>query len=179
MAITTFGQIDWRIDNANSNLTFAIRWRQNSFRTGEFKIFSGDIICKTDNSFENAQIDFKVDAASLDLIASKLSSIVEDNEFLDSHQFPEITFKSTSVKKKHKNIYEVIGSLTIKGVTRDTKFILEDNGISDYDGCKYGALKVTGQINKSDFKIYGGKGMLGDLVIITAYLEMVKIEEQH
>jgi polyisoprenoid-binding protein YceI len=173
-----FCQAKWQIDNANSNLTFAIQWRQHSFRTGEFKVFSGDMKCKKDNSYEDAEIDFNVDATSLDLIASKLSNIVEDDQFLDSRHFPNISFKSSSVKKKHKNIYEIKGSLTIKGVSRDVVFLMEDKGVVEYEGIKYGALKVTGNLNKSDFKIFGGGEVLGNLVVVTGYFEIVKVNEK-
>jgi polyisoprenoid-binding protein YceI len=80
------------------------------------------------------------------------------------------------VKKGHKNMYEVKGNLTIKGVTHEVIFLMEDNGIIEYDGRKYGALKVTSQLKKSDFKIYGGGDRLGDIINITAYFETVKVE---
>jgi len=40
------------------------------------------------------------------------------------------------------------GNLTIKGVTHEAVFFMEDNGVIEYDKRKYGALKVTGQIEK-------------------------------
>jgi polyisoprenoid-binding protein YceI len=177
LSSVSFGQSTWRIDNAHSNVTFAIQWRQNSFRTGEFKIFSGDIVTKKADSYEEAEIEFKVEPTSIDLIASNLISMVQGEEYLNSQEFQEIVFKSTTFKKKHKKQYEVVGKLTIKGTTHETTFLMEDNGFIEYDGRKYGALKVTGQINKSDFKIYGGGDRLGDLILITGYFETVKVED--
>jgi polyisoprenoid-binding protein YceI len=102
--------------------------------------------------------------------------MVQGQEFLDVQNFSEILFVSTSVKKEHKNTFEIKGNLTIKGVTHEAKLQMEDNGVIEYEGRKYGALKVTGQVKKSDYKIYGGGDRLGDLINITAYFETVKVE---
>ncbi len=171
------GQNIWSIDNANSNVTFTITWRQHSFRTGEFKVFSGEIKLKEDNSFKDAEVNFRMDASSICLIANNLSDVVQDEEYLNTKEFPEITFNSSSIKKKHKNDYEVKGMLTIKGTSHEVVFIMTDYGIVNYEGRDYGALKVTGQINKSDFKIYGGGNLLGDIINITAYFETIKLVE--
>ena len=172
--IISNGQEKWQIDNATSNVTFAIQWMQNSYRTGEFKVFDGDIILKKEGVFDDASINFKMQATSIDLIASSLINLSQNEEFLDSKKYPEIEFKSTSVEKKHKNSFEVKGKLSIKGVTRDVDFVLENNGISEFDGQKIGALKVTGQFNRDDFMIYGGDKRLGNIINVTAYFETVK-----
>jgi polyisoprenoid-binding protein YceI len=176
LTCSIFSQVEWQIDNAHSNVTFAIQWRQNSFRTGEFKIFSGTIKAKNESNFEDANVNFSTEASSIDLIARNLSTMVEGQEYIDVQNFSEILFVSTSVKKEHKNTYNVKGNLTIKGVTHEVIFLMEDNGIIEYEGRKYGALKVTGQLKKSDFKIYGGGDRLGDIINITAYFETVKVE---
>ncbi len=173
---SVFSQVEWQIDNAHSNVTFAIQWRQNSFRTGEFKIFSGTIKSKSENNFEDATVNFSAEASSIDLIARNLSIMVQGQEYLDVQNFSDILFVSKSVKKEHKNNYSVKGNLTIKGVTHEVMFLMEDNGIIEYDGRKYGALKVTSQLKKSDFKIYGGGDRLGEIINITAYFEIVKVE---
>jgi len=175
LVINIFSQNTWRIDNANSNVTFAIDWMQNSHRTGEFKIFEGDIIIPTDNTFDNAKVDFSIEASSIDLIASNLISTVQGEEYLDTKNYPKILFQSTSIKKKHKKNYEVKGKLTIKDITRDVDFELEDNGIIEYEGRQYGAVTVTGKLKRSDFKIYGGGDRLGDNINITAYFQITKI----
>lgn len=176
-ALSTFGQNTWYIDNANSNVTFSVQWRKNSFRTGEFKIFSGEIVLQEGNTYKDAKVDFKLDATSISLITNSLSSLMQSPEYLNTKDFPEITYKSTSIKKKHGNNYQVTGILTIKGVSHEIPFMIEDNGLFEYEGREYGALKITGQINKSDFKIYGGGDLLGDLITITAYFETVKVAE--
>lgn len=165
----------WRIDNSNSNLNFMVQWRQNSFRTGEFKIFSGDIRT-TQPNFENSEVTFIAEAASIDLIASNLSKLVQSDEFLNVAQYPQISFKSSTLKKKKKNIYELKGTLTITGVSKTQKFILEDHGIVLFEGRSYLLLEVNGELNRSDFKIFGGGEHLGDKIIVTGFFEAVKIE---
>ncbi len=176
-SVYLIGQEKWQIDNANSNVTFTIQWMQNSFRTGEFKIFSGDIVTSQKESIEGASIDFKMQTSSIDLIASSLMNLVQTEDYLDGRNYPLIEFKSTSIKHKRKNLFEVNGNLIIKGVTRAAVFMLEDNGIVDFDGQKYGALKVTGKLNKNDFNIYGEDKRLGDNIDVTAYFETVKVIE--
>jgi polyisoprenoid-binding protein YceI len=172
-------QTTWIIDNGNSNVNFAIQWQQNSFRTGTFKVFDGQIACEKEGTFEGAKVSFKLTTKSIDLIANNLTSMAQNEEYLNSMQFPEISFVSTSVKKSKKKMYEVSGMLTVKGVSRPAKFMMEDNGTVQYNNRTVGALKVTGQLNKSDFKIFGGADRLGETIKIEAYLETQKLSDMN
>jgi polyisoprenoid-binding protein YceI len=164
----------WKIDNAHSNVNFAIQWREFSFRTGEFKKFEGEIKKKTEDSFEGAEIVFSADANSVDLIAEQLAQLAQTPEFLDAPQFPKITFVSKEVKLVSGKTYEVLGELTIKGKSQSVKLQLEDNGTSPGNNKTYGAIKVTGNLNKSEFAITGGGARLGNLIVLTCYFETIK-----
>jgi polyisoprenoid-binding protein YceI len=169
-------EVKWTIDNAHSNVNFAFQWMQNSFRTGEYKIFDGSIILADEYSFQNAQISFSADVNSIDLIASSLSKLATGEVYLDAPQFPTIKFESKSIKKKKRNIYIVKGDLTIKGTTKSVNMVLEDHGISVYESRLYRAIAVRGEINKNDFKIYGNDERLGNIIKIIAYFECAKID---
>lgn len=172
-------QVVWQIDNAHSNVNFAVQWRQNSFRTGEFKIFTGEIVTIKENSLENASVTFKAQTSSIDLIASNLATMAQDENYLDTKDFPEIKFKSISIKKKAKDTYELKGILEIKGISNEVIFTLEDHGTIIFEGRSYGALKISGQILRSDYKIYGNDERLGDKIIITGYFETVKVDKEN
>ena len=171
------GQSLWRIDNAHSNVNFTAHWNKNAFLTGTFKIFDGDIRTAKENTFEESKIIFKAQSNSIDLIASSLSKDVQQESYLDAQKFQEINFESTSVKKKNKENYVAKGKLTIKGTTREVEFLMEYLGTTEYEGEKFGALKVTGKINRTDFKIYGNDERLGDEIEITGYFELVRVAE--
>ncbi len=86
---------------------------------------------KTYGWFEKVDGNFAIDDANLaastvelNLAASSLSTAVKKRDqhlkgpdFLDTKQFPKITFKSESIKKLKDKTYEISGKLTLHGVT--------------------------------------------------------------
>ena len=166
----------WEIDNANSNVNFAFQWNQNSFRTGEYKVFNGSIITVDKYSYENALVTFSAEVKSIDLIATSLSKVAQGPEYLDVSLFPTIEFKSTSLKKKKRNIYSLQGDLTIKGITKNVILKMEDHGVVVFEGKSFRSIRVIGTFDKNDYKIYGTDERLGNTIQLMAYFELVQIE---
>jgi polyisoprenoid-binding protein YceI len=125
---------------------------------GHFKTFSSQL------SFDpaqpaNAKVVIDVDLASIDTGVPEADAEVAGKQWLNTSAFPTARFESGSVKVLGDNRYEVAGTLSIKGQSRDilvpTRFTLQgESGV--FDG--------TFSIRRGDFAIGEGSWSAFDIV---------------
>ena len=92
------------------------------------------------------------------------------------NEFPEITFKSTSVKFKGKDAATVKGDLTILGVTKSVTLNVDNiscgtNPFSKKPTCGFNA---TTKVKRSDFGMKYGLPAIGDDIAIRLEAEGVR-----
>lgn len=149
-------QTNWKLDNSHSKLGFSVTHMMVAETEGKFKIFDGSVSSKSEMDFTDAQINFTADAASINTEDEKRDGHLKSPDFFDVAKYPNITFKSTSMKpdaKKGKTAYIVEGDLTMHGVTKRVKFtaIGASKTVKDPYGNIKNGFKVTGTINRKDF----------------------------
>ncbi len=66
---------------------------------------------------KTGSVEITIETKSVNTGDPLLNKVLQDKDFFDSAQYPNITFKSTSVIFKGKNPVKVMGNLTIKGIT--------------------------------------------------------------
>lgn len=148
-------QTNWKVDNSHSKLGFSVTHAMVSEVEGKFKVYNGDVSSKSDLDFTNASISFTADASSINTEDEKRDGHLKSPDFFDVEKFPNITFKSVSMKPngKGKTAYELEGDLTMHGVTKRVKLLAigAAKTIKDpWGNTKYG-FKVTGVINRKDY----------------------------
>ena len=102
--------------------------------------------------------------------------------FFEADKFPEITFKSTSIKpSSRKDVYDVTGDLTMRGVTKRVTIPVEFNGFGkDPWGNERAGFSLTTTVNRKDYGINWNKALdnggflLSDDVTINVNLEAQK-----
>lgn len=148
-------QTNWNVDASHSKLGFAVTHMMVSEVEGKFKIYEGKVSSsKVDSDFNDAKIDFTVDAASINTDDEKRDGHLKSPDFFDVEKFPKITFVSKSMKAaKVKNTYTLVGDLTMHGVTKSVTLnaIGSSKIVKDPYGMERYAFKVTGSINRKDF----------------------------
>ena len=103
---------------------------------------------------------------------------LRSDAFFDVAKYPAITFKSTSVKEVAKGKLEVTGDFTLRGVTKRITFPITNAGTQA--GPKPGTV-VAGfidgalTIDRQDYGVSYGKGMVGDEVAISLNIEAGKV----
>ena len=88
-----------------------------SLQHGEFTVAKGMLTLDPDN-VENSKIDVTIDASSVSTGVEALDKHLKSSDFLNVETYPEITFKSTGIKRTGDDTAEVTGDLTIHGVTK-------------------------------------------------------------
>lgn len=148
-------QVNWKVDASHSKLGFSVTHMMVSETEGKFKVFDGQASSKTEMDFTDANINFTVDAASINTEDEKRDGHLKSADFFDVEKFPKITFKSTSMKPTGKGAtsYILEGDLTMHGVTKKVKLnaIGASKVVKDPYGNLKNGFKVTGTINRKDF----------------------------
>jgi polyisoprenoid-binding protein YceI len=151
---------DYVLDPAHSTLFFKVSHLGFSNFTMWFDTFGADLRIDPANPAE-ATVSATVDPASLMIHAPPegFTEHLRGKDFVDAAQFPAITFKSTAIAMKGKNTADVIGDLTLHGVTMPVTLTATFNG--GYAGHVYEprariGFSAHGTFKRSDFGIgYG------------------------
>src|SRR6476659_1960328 len=105
-----------KIDAAHSRIAFSLHQFVSTVR-GYFHRFSGTIEVDREHP-ERSSVAARISVASLDTKIQKRDHHLLSPEFFDAEKFPEITFKSRSVKQTGENSGDILGDFTMHGVTK-------------------------------------------------------------
>lgn len=171
---TANAQNTWKVDASHSSVGFSLTHLLISEVTGDFKTF--DVTATASDKFEQPSFMATIDAATINTNNGMRDEHLRDADFFDTAKHKNITFKSTSFKQIDDKRFEVMGKMTIKGITKEIRFTGKLNGVvTDPRSKKQKAgLKLTGSINREDFNIGKGMSSISDEVEITIRLEMNK-----
>lgn len=177
MSTSVFAQSSWKVDNAHAKLAFTTVHLGISDVAGLFNEFDATIVASEDD-FSDAVFELKVDVASIDTEVEMRDNHLRSADFFEVEKYPEMTYKSTSIKKAGTDRYTLTGDLTLHGVTKPVTMELWYRGTIENGPSKAitSGFQVTGTIKRSDFNI-GSKfpfGMISDEVAIKADGEFIK-----
>ena len=147
----------WQMDRDASHLHFVARWEGNEV-PGVFRQF--DTRLELDRRApEQGQLEVSVAITSADMDSSDINEGIAGSEWFDSARFPEARFTSTAIRAVGPERFEALGTLTLKGVTREVvvPFTLQENGAGAE---MQGAL----QLQRTDFKIGTGEWAAGNVI---------------
>jgi polyisoprenoid-binding protein YceI len=116
LTATAHANETFKIDAAGSTIGFKVRHMLGSAR-GKFAKFSGTIEVNREHP-EQSSVQVSIDVRSIDTGIAKRDDHLR-GELFDVARYPEITFKSRRVKKTGANSGEIVGDLTMHGVTRE------------------------------------------------------------
>lgn len=149
--INTMATTTWVLDPTHSEAHFKVKHLVISTVTGSFQTFEGTAVTEGDD-FENAQVNFSIDAASISTNQEQRDGHLKSADFFDAEQYPKITFKSTSFKKVDDENYKLEGDLTVKDVTKPVTLDVEYGGSNtDFYGNNKAGFEVTGKISRKAF----------------------------
>lgn len=113
---------NYQADPAHTSVTFKIQHLGISWVQGRFDELAG--ACTIDPSDPGkSTFEMTIKTASVDTNVAKRDEHLRTADFFDVKQFPEMTFKSTAVKKVDAGL-EVTGDLALHGVTKAVTFTL-------------------------------------------------------
>ena len=172
----------YTIDKDHSEATFQVRHLVSRV-SGKFEDFTGSINLDPKNPAASS-VEFKIKTASINTGVTDRDQHLRTPDFFDAAKYPEITFKSTSIKPSgKKDVYSVTGNLTMRGVTKQVTLPVEFLGFgSDRWGNDKAGFALTTTVNRKDYGINWNKALdnggvlLGDDVDISINLEAQKVK---
>lgn len=141
--------MQWKIDPNHAELEFAVKHLMISTVKGRFRSFSGSGTTNPDGTL--AAVAMQIDAKSLDTNVGPRDEHLRSPDFFDVERHPQLTFTSTAIGQKGSAL-DIVGDLTIRGVTRPVKLTGEYIAPSrDPWGNNRAALSVAGKISRKDW----------------------------
>ena len=165
-------------DKAHCTMGFEVR-HMFSKVPGKFDDFEGKIQYDDANP-QNSTVDVTIKTASIDTGNDMRDKSLRSPDFFNVEKFPEITFKSKSVKQTGEATAQVVGDLNMHGVTKEVVLNVELLGQGAGDKGKYlSGWEAKTNVKRSDFgltwnKVIEGTQMVGDDVDIDLRIEADK-----
>ncbi|MEK6616235.1 MAG: YceI family protein, partial [Bacteroidota bacterium] len=103
-------QTKWVFDKTHSKVQFDVAHLVISEVSGQFKEYNGTVLSDKPDFFD-AKIDFTIDVKSISTDDEKRDGHLQSEDFFDVAKYPQITFKSKSIKKSVNNQYKLSGEL--------------------------------------------------------------------
>ena len=120
---TTTATRTYKIDKAHSEATFQVRYLLTKVR-GRFSDFDGTIQFDEANP-EKCSVDVTIQSASIDTNEADRDKHLRSADFFNVDEFNSITFKSKRITKRSADVYDMVGDLTMHGVTKSVTIPLQ------------------------------------------------------
>jgi polyisoprenoid-binding protein YceI len=106
----------YRFDPSGSTIGFSVHQFLGTTH-GKFTKFNGKIAVDREHP-ENSSVTAQIDVRSIDTRIKKRDDHLRSAEFFNVEKFPQMTFKSRSVKRTGPQSGDIHGDLTMHGVTK-------------------------------------------------------------
>ncbi len=147
----------YQIDPVHTTISFSVKHMVISRVQGRFDKFSGTVDYVPGKP-KLWKAEAHIDAASIDTRIQMRDNDVRSSNFLDVKKYPEIVFKSVRVESVKGNTANLLGNLTIHGVTKPVVLKMAIGGVvkDPWGNQRLGAVATT-SINRRDFGLVYNK----------------------
>lgn len=165
---------DWEIDSKHSSATFKVRHMMVSNVNGQF----GGVTGTADydgKDVKSIKVNAEIDAKTINTGEPGRDGHLKNDDFFAVEKFPKLTFVSTKVVPKGKGNFQLVGDLTMHGVTKPVTLNVTGPSpvMTDEKGTARVGAEATATINRKDFGITYNKALDNGGVAVS---EDVKIE---
>lgn len=146
----TLTKTTWKIDPTHSEVQFKVKHLVISTVTGTFKSFEGSLEADSDD-FDGAEASFLIDVNSIDTNVANRDAHLKSDDFFNAEQYSHINFDGV-LNKITDDQYQLVGSLTIRNVTKKVTFSVEHGGtmVDGYGQTKAG-FEINGVIKRKEY----------------------------
>ena len=168
----------YSIDPAHSTIGFKVKHLFSNV-TGRFDKVEGVLTVDSDKP-ETSSVKVTIPVESIDTANDKRDSHLRSPDFFNAKEKPDMTFVSKKVTPTGSDTADVLGDLTLHGVTKEVPlkvhFLGKGKGMM---GETRSGWEATASIKRSDFgltwnKIIEGTAVVGDVVDINLQVEAVQ-----
>lgn len=139
------------------------------FRTsGEFKNWQGKVLVD-DEDIPRSSVEVTVATTSIAMLDLQQTTMLKDVDFFDVEKFPTMSFRSTTIERTGESTLKVLGSLTLRGITRPMQLAVSvtERQPSAPPGRRYALFRADGSLKRSEFGMTKFMDIVGDTVDIS------------
>ena len=165
----------WKIDPNHTSAQFSVRHLGVSTVRGAFMKVSGSATYDSSDA-SKISLEATIDANSVDTRVEMRDNDLRSPNFLDVQKYPTITFHSKQVKVAAPGKVQIVGDLTIHGVTKEVSLDVDGPSapIKDPWGNQRVGASASTKISRKDFGVNGLPAVVGDEVTITIDAELIQ-----
>lgn len=163
VATTAVAAEEYKMDGSHTAIVFRIKHLGMSYTYGRFNGVSGQFVIDTQNGGASS-FSLSIRTESIDTGFQKRDDHLRSPDFFNAKQFPEITFRSTSVESVDGG-YRVAGNLSLHGATKSITIDLKKMGQGEDPWGNYRmGFAADLKIKRSDFGMTNMPEAVGDQV---------------
>ena len=145
--------VTWNVDKSHSSIGFKVRHLGITNVNGEFHDY--DVSLKFDPAdLSTLETTATIQIASIDTDNERRDNHLRSDDFFAAEEHPTMTFVSKEVRNVDGNEFELVGDLTIRGVTKEVVLDAELVGTAMMRGNAVAALEAETTINRFDYGLH-------------------------
>jgi polyisoprenoid-binding protein YceI len=141
----------WTFDKNHTRLEFVARHMLSKVR-GRFTEFDGTVTIA--ERPEESHVEVEMQTASITTDTGMRDDHLRSDDFLEVDEHPIMSFRSTELRPTGENTFQLVGDLTIRGITRQVVLDAEFNGWGpgpSPDRPPLAAFSAKTEINREDW----------------------------
>ena len=175
----------YRIEDDTSRVGFCVTSMFNEVK-GDFQDVRGGLtLAPTKTPSDDGQAMIVINTASLDTKGDMIETLIKGERFFDVEKYPEILFVSRGFEWTGQDTANIVGDLTVHGVTKAVVFAVTLTPVKDaagstaietLSGSKVNRMlvKATTTIYRSNFGMDGMSKLVSDSVNLCMSVEVVR-----
>jgi polyisoprenoid-binding protein YceI len=175
----------WNIDPLHSTVGFSVRHLMVANVHGVFEQLAGSI-CYDPARPEVTRAEVTIEAASIHTRDPRRDAHLRDPDFLDVARYPELTFRSSTARLTRGGNLQLLGELTLRGVTRPITLQVSEIAAlqRDFRGQRRIGASATARLRRSDFGITynllleAGHLAISDEVLLSLDVSLVQTSDR-
>jgi polyisoprenoid-binding protein YceI len=168
----------YAVDKMHSEVAFQVRHLLTKVR-GRFTEFTGTVLFDQEHP-EQASASLSIDASSIDTGTPDRDTHLRSDDFFAVGTHPKLSFESSRVVKTGDDTYDVVGTLTIRGIAKEITLPVTYFGTAkDPWGTVRAGFETSLTLNRKDFgltwnaALETGGFLVGDEVRINLSIQAV------
>ncbi|TXK61074.1 YceI family protein [Alkalisalibacterium limincola] len=162
----------WEFDKAHTQVLFVVNHLGFTDLTGQFRVVDGELMLDREN-LANSSVTATLKAESVDMNHDGIDRHLKNEDFFYVEQYPELTFRSTSVTVVDEGTLKMDGELEMIGQTLPVSLDVTINNIGAHpmSGKPHAGFTATGSLKRTDWGMDYAAPAVGDEVSIRINLE--------
>jgi polyisoprenoid-binding protein YceI len=170
----------WKIDPAHSEIQFKVKHLMITTITGYFRKFDAEVETATDDFNTTKSVEFSADIDTIDTNNEQRDTHLKSADFFNAEEHAELRFSGNKYEANG-DTADLLGDLTIRGITKPVTFKVEFGGIvvDPYGQTKAG-FTLVGKISRKEFGLTwnavteAGSVVVSDDIKIHAEVQLIK-----